>query len=107
MVTSNELQSIFQKAMKGVGMSCRLDNVADVGPAGYRITFTVKPADAPKVDPFKIGTRFVIKRRMYEVTGQNLRRYKFPVCVKRLPDGKRFCVNPKSVEDGYLYSEGK
>jgi hypothetical protein len=107
MVTRDELQTMFQKSMKSVGMSTRLDRVREVGIGGYQITFTVKPADAPRIDPFKVGTVFAIKNRSYEVTGKNLRKWKFPVQVKRLPDGKRFCVTSTSVQDGFLYVRGE
>lgn len=101
---TNKLADLFSQAMDeaGVKMTSRLDRVEQVGIGGYRITFTVKPTDAPKINPFTVGIRFTLGRRMYEVTGQNLRKWKFPVQVKRLPDGKRFCVTTKSVEDGYL-----
>ena len=107
MVTRDELETIFQKSMKSVGMSARLDRVKEVGISGYQITFTVKPSDTPKVDPFKVGTVFNIKGRSYEVTGQNLRKWKFPVKVKRLPDGKQFCTTTVSVQDGFLYIRGE
>lgn len=102
---TSKLADLFSQAMDeaGVKMTSRLDRVEQVGIGGYRITFTVKPSDAPQVNAFKVGTRFCIKRRMYEVTGQNLRKWKFPVQVKRIPDGKRFCVTTKSVEDGFVY----
>ena len=106
-MTRDKVQEIFQKSMKDAGMSARLDRVREVGIGGYQITFTVKPADAPRIDPFKIGTQFSLGRRTYEVTGKNLRKWKFPVQVKRLPDGKRFCVKPESVSDGFLGVRGK
>jgi hypothetical protein len=106
MLDQFQLKEKFQSAMDNAGIpfNARLDRCDEVGIGGYRITFTVKPKDAPKVNPFKVGTRFVFRRRTYEVTGQNMRRWKYPVQAKRLPDGKRFCFPSTSVQDGYLFN---
>ena len=99
-----ELQELFQTAMKTYpNMTLKLDSVEDLGIDGScRITVTVRPKDAKKIDPFAVGGMFTIKKRSYEVVGVNFRWFKFPVIVKRLPDGKRFKVSTQTVIDGYL-----
>ena len=107
MVNRADVINAVIKQTSALGLSCRTDKVRKIGVGGFQITFTFKSADAPKVDPFKVGTVFQLGRRSYEVVGKNLRRWKFPVQVERLPDRRRFCVTIQSVQDGFLYVRGE
>jgi hypothetical protein len=53
----------------------------------------------------KIGTKFMIRNRMFEVTGYNGRNNKYKVLAERCGDRRKFKVTWKSVIDGHV-SEG-
>lgn len=105
--SAEELQNMCKQLTKNDDFNVTLDKMQELGGlhGGVRITLTVRPKDAPKVE-VKIGTVFQIKARSYEVVGFNPRRYKNSVQIKRLPDGRRFICKPQLVRDGFLFQRG-
>lgn len=70
---------------------CKLEATSDKPKTGLTVEAVVK-----------VGQKFRIKSRIYEVTGFNPRRWKYNVTAIRLPDGKRFKVSYAMVQKGAL-----
>lgn len=91
------------------GLRVRSGNLRYTPSAGtfsVRLVGEPKPkltVSGPKTEREAIGRKFKIKRRMFEVIGTiGGKSRKFTLLAKRLPDGKRFKVPLRAVQEGIV-----